>query len=129
DQSDPNAGNNSANVNVGPPVPNGVLSLVATSEAYTIDPKLAVGEIARYRVAYVLSEGSSTNVQFVHTLPTNMSYVGNPKVAFVNSGSSTVTDTADYCSTANLAGWSGGKFQGASVPNTGAGTNKGAALL
>lgn len=68
-------------------------SLIATSEAHTSDspgtPRVAVGEIARFRLALQLPEGSSTNLQLRDNLPNGLTFLndGSARVAFVANGS------------------------------------------
>ena len=66
--------------------------LVDTSEAHTGDPgdgvqRLAVGEIARYRLVVSLPEGTSTNFQLRDLLPDGLTFLddGTAKAAFVSN--------------------------------------------
>ncbi len=50
-------------------------SIVATSEASTTDPNVAVGEIVRYRLVGQIPEGTMTNLQLGDTLPGGMTFI------------------------------------------------------
>ncbi|MCP3911313.1 MAG: isopeptide-forming domain-containing fimbrial protein, partial [Actinomycetia bacterium] len=78
-----------------------------TSEASTVDPYVAVGEIVRYRLVATLPEGTSENLQLSDLLPAGM--------IFLNDGTATlalVSDDAPMAST-NPAGDSLGLGLGA----------------
>ncbi len=66
--------------------------IVATSEAHTIPqiappgtPPVAIGEVVRYRLIATVPEGVSPNYQITDLLPPGLTYLGNPRVAFVES--------------------------------------------
>jgi uncharacterized repeat protein (TIGR01451 family)/fimbrial isopeptide formation D2 family protein len=93
----------SAVVTVLQPAP--VKTLVSTSEAGTADtptPYVAVGEVARLRVAVIIPEGQSQNVQITDTLQTGLSFLNDntATVAFV-------TDDPDGGMTSSVGSISG----------------------
>ncbi|HEY3321173.1 MAG TPA: Ig-like domain-containing protein, partial [Planctomycetota bacterium] len=117
-----NNGTASASANVIASYPAANLVQLATSETFTTGSNVAIGEIVHYRLEYVLPKGPTAAAQFVHTLPTGMSYLGNPKLAFVSNIPGGASYTCRLRQAANLASW----VQNATYPN-GAfapGTNK-----
>lgn len=66
--------------------------LVATSEGHTPDTpapaRYAIGEIVRYRLAVVVTEGQMTNFQLRDNLPAGLTYLddGTARVAFISNG-------------------------------------------
>jgi fimbrial isopeptide formation D2 family protein/uncharacterized repeat protein (TIGR01451 family) len=89
----------SAQATVSVPVATPVKTIVDTSESTTTTPRVAVGEIVRYRIAWVIPEGTSTDLRFVDTLPNGLRYLPGTttKVALISDGadmtSSTLTGT------------------------------------
>jgi len=67
------------------PQPSPVKTLVCTSEAGTGTTHVAVGEIARYRVATIIPEGVTPSLNLKDVLPAGLSYFkdGTATVAFV----------------------------------------------
>jgi uncharacterized repeat protein (TIGR01451 family)/fimbrial isopeptide formation D2 family protein len=67
-------------------------SLVTTSEVHTSEaaspPRVAIGEIVRYRLAVQLPEGAAPDIQIVDSLPTGLTFLndGTARVAFVSNG-------------------------------------------
>ncbi|MCP3880977.1 MAG: isopeptide-forming domain-containing fimbrial protein [Sulfitobacter sp.] len=87
-------------------------SIAATSESYTDNPYVAIGEIVRYRLEVPLPEGSFPNLQMRDLLPDGL--------LFLNDGSATlalVSDDAPMAST-NPAGDSLGIGLGAGAFGT-----------
>ncbi len=74
-------------------------SLVATSEAYTgipsgtTIPRVAVGEIVRYRLVVQLPEGTSANFQIQDLLPGGLNYLddGTARLALLSNGTPIVS--------------------------------------
>ncbi len=71
--------------------------VATTSEPHTMPdssnggtPQVTIGEIIRYRLTVTLPEGISTFVSLVDHLPPGLTYLGNPRVAFVSTGGSGV---------------------------------------
>lgn len=65
--------------------------VITTSELHTMPansnngtPQVAIGEIIRYRLTATLTEGGSPFFRFTDHLPPGLTYLGNPKVAFVS---------------------------------------------
>ncbi|MCX7789973.1 MAG: isopeptide-forming domain-containing fimbrial protein [Chloroflexaceae bacterium] len=89
-------------------------TFVATSEAHTSDtpspPRVAIGEIVRYRLAVRLAEGSAPNFQLLDNLPNGLTFLndGSARVAFVANGggisSSTITTALPGCGGLNVSG-------------------------
>ncbi|MDO9302890.1 MAG: hypothetical protein Q7T89_15995, partial [Anaerolineales bacterium] len=77
---------------VTPVLPSLAKTLRITSEAHTSDvstpPRVAIGEIARYRLSVTLPEGSFTNFQIDDNLPGGMVYIDDntARVAFISNG-------------------------------------------
>ncbi len=92
-------------------IPTPLKYLISTSEpdTYTSDTNLAVGEIARYRLATILPEGTSVAFQIRDLLPAGLLYLddGTARLAFVSNGtgisSSTITCANDSGSAADIA--------------------------
>ncbi|MBL8093887.1 MAG: DUF11 domain-containing protein, partial [Anaerolineales bacterium] len=87
--------------NVGP-----AKTIVATSEAHTSGNSLAIGEIARYRLAVSLPEGLSTNFQLVDTVPPGLTVLndGTINVAFVCNGGAGCISSSTLGTTPVLSG-------------------------
>ncbi|HVQ38552.1 MAG TPA: LamG-like jellyroll fold domain-containing protein, partial [Pyrinomonadaceae bacterium] len=76
--------------------------VITTSELHTMPansnngtPQLTIGEIIRYRLTATLAQGASPSFRFTDHLPPGLTYLGNPKVAFVSTGGAgTITSTA-----------------------------------
>ncbi len=79
-----------------------------TSEAHTSDaavpPRVAIGEIVRYRLVVRLPEGAATNFQMQDLLPAGMGFLddGTARLAFVTNG--TGITSADFGSVPAIAG-------------------------
>ena len=92
-------------------IPTPLKYLISTSEpdTYTTGNTLAVGEIARYRLATILPEGTSHSFQIRDLLPAGLLYLndGTARLAFVTNGtgisSSTITCANDSGSAADTA--------------------------
>lgn len=92
-------------------IPTPLKYLISTSEpdTYTTGNNLAVGEIARYRLATILPEGTSNSFQIRDLLPAGLLYLddGTARLAFVTNGtgitSSTIICTNDNGSAADTA--------------------------
>ncbi|MCP4590487.1 MAG: DUF11 domain-containing protein, partial [bacterium] len=63
-------------------------SIADTSETYTTNPYVAVGEIVRYRLVATLPEGTSENLQMSDLLPAGMLFLndGTARLALVSDG-------------------------------------------
>ncbi len=97
-------------------IPAPTKSIVATSEAHTSDtaspPRVAIGEIVRYRLAVRLAEGSAPNFQLLDNLPNGLTFLndGSARVAFVANeagggiSSSTITTALPGCGGLNVSG-------------------------
>lgn len=77
------------------PPPKADKCVITTSELHTMPansnsgtPQVTIGEIVRYRLTATLSEGVSPSFRFTDHLPPGLTYLGNPKVAFVSTGGS-----------------------------------------
>lgn len=76
--------------------------VITTSELHTMPansnsgtPQVTIGEIIRYRLTTTLAQGASPSFRFTDHLPLGLTYLGNPKVAFVSTGGAgTITSTA-----------------------------------
>ena len=82
------------NSSAGIQVPSGsTKNLAATSEADTYGNQVSVGEIARYRLAFEIAQGATTNLQFRDNLPTGMKFLndGTARVAFVSASGTAFT--------------------------------------
>ena len=79
----------SGNVQIDPLVP--VKSLVATSESHTVDSDVAIGEIVRYQLSVEIPEGDTAGFTITDDLPAGLTYIGNPKLAFVADGTGTTS--------------------------------------
>lgn len=92
-------------------IPTPLKYLISTSEpdTYTSGSNLAIGEIARYRLATILPEGTSNSFQIRDLLPAGLLYLddGTARLAFVTNGtgisSSTITCANDNGSAADTA--------------------------
>ena len=79
-----------------------------TSEAHTSDaavpPRVAIGEIVRYRLVVRLPEGAATNFQMQDLLPAGMGFLddGTARLAFVTNGPGITS--ADFGSVPAIAG-------------------------
>lgn len=75
-----------ATLEVSAPAP--VKSIVATSEAHTADPSVAVGEVVRYRLTAFVPEGQITEFQLRDVIPSGMRFLndGTANVAFISNG-------------------------------------------
>ena len=75
-------------------VPSGsTKSLISTSEADTPGSQVAIGEIARYRLAFEIAQGATTNLQFHDNLPAGMQFLndGTAMVALVSASGTAFT--------------------------------------
>ncbi len=85
------------NVNVTAVAP--VKSLVSTTDPNTPTNNLTIGEHGRFRLQVQLSQATSPTFTIQDNLPDGLTYVGNPKVAFVSGtagsacGSATLTSS------------------------------------
>lgn len=71
-------------------------SFVATSEAHTTDPDVAIGEIVRYRLALQLPEGQIPNLQFRDSLPDGLTFLeGTASFVYIGTTADAIT-AADY---------------------------------
>lgn len=74
-------------------------TVVATSEAHTITtggiPRVAIGEIVRYRLQTRISEATLANFQLVDSLPTGLVFLddGSARVAFVGNNGGITSST------------------------------------
>jgi uncharacterized repeat protein (TIGR01451 family)/fimbrial isopeptide formation D2 family protein len=92
-------------------IPTPLKYLINTSEpdTYTSGNTVAIGEIARYRLATILPEGTSVGFQIRDLLPAGLLYLddGTARLAFISNGtgisSSTITCTNDNGSAADTA--------------------------
>ena len=79
-----------------------VKSLVSSSDPLTLNSNLTIGEVARYRMAIRLPEGTSPTFQLQDNIPTGMQYLndGATRVAFVsdNGDPSCATSTSSVAS-------------------------------
>ena len=82
-------------------------SIVATSEAHTGNvggrEQLAIGEIVRYRLAAVLPEGTSTNLQIVDLLPQGLQLLDNDEVRLSFAADANINEPADLAGADNDA--------------------------
>ena len=67
--------------------PDPTKTLVATSESHTAGNRVAVGEIARYRIAWQIPEGQTTDLNFLDRIPNGLVFLddGTAKLAFVSN--------------------------------------------
>ena len=92
-------------------IPTPLKYLISTSEPdiYTSGNNLAIGEIARYRLATIIPEGTSVGLQIRDLLPAGLLYLddGTARLAFVSNGtgisSTTITCANDSGSAADTA--------------------------
>ncbi|MFO0818029.1 MAG: SdrD B-like domain-containing protein [Pirellulales bacterium] len=84
-----------------PPSP--TKTIVATSEAHTTGTNVAIGEIVRYRLQTSLSEGTTTNLRLVDTLPTGMSLLDLSQVMVSWSADADVLEDATLAGADNDA--------------------------
>ena len=98
-ESDPGGTQNdhrtTAQATVTVPVAAPVKTIVDTSESTTTTPRVAVGEIVRYRIAWVIPEGTSTDLRIVDELPSGLRYVpgATTKVALISDGADLTSST------------------------------------
>jgi LPXTG-site transpeptidase (sortase) family protein len=73
----------------------GTKYLVASSESATTNPRLTIGEIARFRLSMQLPEGVTTDLSMLDRLPAGMRFLndGTAKVAFVSTNGSITSST------------------------------------
>ena len=73
-----------------------IKSVVGSSEDFTSGTNVAIGEIVRYRLVFELPEGTTTNLQVLDNIVTNLRYLndGSTRVAFVcNSSAACATSS------------------------------------
>ncbi len=77
--------------------PDPTKTLVATSESHTAGNRVAVGEIARYRIAWQIPEGQTTDLNFLDRIPNGLVFLddGTAKLAFVSNDPSGGLSSAD----------------------------------
>ncbi|MDJ0595697.1 MAG: isopeptide-forming domain-containing fimbrial protein [Pleurocapsa sp. MO_226.B13] len=80
----------SGNVQIDPLVP--TKTLRSTSETATsTESEVTIGEIVRYRLAVEIPEGETAGFTITDDLPAGLTYIGNPKLAFVADGTGTTS--------------------------------------
>ena len=96
-----------ATVTVTQPAP--VKTLVTTSEPGTSGSGVAIGEIARFRVAVTIPEGVTPNVTLVDAIPPGLTFLndGTAKVAFVANGGGLTSDSIGGAGVVGDGTWGG----------------------
>jgi large repetitive protein len=81
-------------------------SLVSTSEVLTTGSNLTIGEIARYRLAISIPEGTTSGIRLVDNLPSGLIYLndGTTKVSIVADTPSNITNQLDLASSCLVTG-------------------------
>ena len=80
----------SGNVQIDPLVP--TKTLVSTSEnATSSESNVTIGEIVRYQLSVEIPEGDTAGFTITDDLPAGLTYIGNPKLAFVADGTGTTS--------------------------------------
>jgi LPXTG-site transpeptidase (sortase) family protein len=82
-------GQASATFTINPVVP--VKSIVATSDGDTPGYDLAIGEVLRYRLAVDIPEGTQLAFTIDDILPAGFTYIGNPKISFIDNSGMTLS--------------------------------------
>ncbi len=82
-----------ATVTVTQPLP--IKTLVGTSEAGTSGDRVAIGEIARFKVVVAIPEGEMTTASILDNLPAGLQFLNDntATVAFVSDGAGLTSDT------------------------------------
>ncbi len=74
---------------------NPIKSLVSSTDTLTVDPDLTIGEVARYRLAVLLAEGTSPTFSITDVLPAGMQFLddNSAKFALVSNGGGITSST------------------------------------
>lgn len=106
-------------------------SNVATSEAHTTSPRVAIGEIVRYRLVSQIPEGQISDFRVFDVLPAGLTFLndGSARLVFVSNGAGITSSTlapptisGDSAAAASTPLTGGLDLTAASAVNVGSGT-------